>query len=400
MDLSLPEEYVQLKRTVRKFTENELFPLEKAVIEREASRGFTDLSALSLEEETKLMEKTKELGLWGIDVPEELGGQGLGALAKVVVSEEIKRSIVPFFLPPDAPNLNYLLACCTKAQHEKYLIPYVKGEKKSALAMTEPGAGSDASGIQMRAEFKDGKWILNGAKSFISVGPKADFFITLAVNDKEKGKKGGFTAFLVDKGTPGMQIVRNVNTIGEMLAYEMVFEDVELDPSQVLGEIGQAFIPLQNRFGVRRLELASWCCGYADRLIQLMIVQANLRKTFGKLLAERQAVQWWIADSTTELHACRLMMYHAALKMDRGVSDMRKEASMLKVYATEMLTKVADRAIQVHGGMGLTKEMPIEFIYRLVRIFRIVEGPSEIHRWVLAREVLKNGKPYDGFDVF
>lgn len=197
-----------------------------------------------------------------------------------------------------------------------------------------------------------------------------------------------------------MRIVRNVNSIGEMLTYEMVFEDVELDPFQVLGEVGQAFIPLQNRFGVRRLELASWCCGYSDRLIQLMIEQANLRKTFGKPLADRQAVQWWIADSTTQLHACRLMLYHAAWKMDQGVNDMRKEAAMLKVYATEMLTKIADRAIQVHGGMGLSKEMPIEYIYRLVRIFRIVEGPSEIHRWVLAREVLKDGKPYDAFEVF
>lgn len=400
MDFALPEEYMLLKRTVRKFTEKELFPLEKIVIEREASRGFTDLAVLPPEEETKLMEKTKELGIWGIDVPEEYGGQGLGALAKVVVVEEIRRSIVPFILPPDAPNLNFLMACCTKDQHEKYLIPYSKGEKRSALAMTEPGAGTDAAGIQMRAEFKDGKWVLNGTKSFISFGPKADFFIVIAVNDKEKGTKGGFSAFLVDKGTPGLRIARNVNTIGEMLAYELVFEDVELESSQVLGEVGQAFVPLQNRFGVRRLEIAAACCGFADRLIQLMIEQANLRKTFGKLLADRQAIQWWISDSTTELHACRLMLYHACWKMDQGVSDMRKEAAMLKVYATEMLSKIADKAIQIYGGMGLTKEMPIEYIYRLVRIFRIVEGPSEIHRWMLAREVLKDGKPYDTFGVF
>ena len=365
MDFTLPEEYMELKRMVRKFTENELFPLEKTVIEREASRGFTDLPALPPEEEKKLMEKTKEVGLWGIEVPEEFGGQGLGALAKVVVSEEIRRSIVPFFLPPDAPNLNFMMACCTKEQYDKYLIPYAKGEKRSALAVTEPGAGSDAGALQMRADFKDGKWILNGTKIFISFAPKVDFFIVLAVNDKEKGKKGGFTAFLVDQGTPGLRIIRNVNTIGEMLAYELVFEDVELDPGQVLGEVGQAFIPLQNRFGVRRLEIAAWCCGYADRLLQMMIEQANLRKTFGKPLADRQAVQWWISDSTTELHACRLMLYHAAWKMDLDVTDLRKEAAMLKVYATEMLSKVADRAIQIHGGMGLTKEMPIEYIYRL-----------------------------------
>lgn len=129
----------------------------------------------------------------------------------------------------------------------------------------------------------------------------------------------------------------------------------------------------------------------------MMIDQANIRKTFGKPLADRQAIQWWISDSTTELHACRLMLYHAAWKVGQGVTDMRKEAAMLKVFATEMLTKVADRAIQIHGGYGLAKEMPIEYIYRLVRVFRIVEGPSEIHRWLLAREILKNGKPYNTF---
>jgi alkylation response protein AidB-like acyl-CoA dehydrogenase len=398
MDFRLPEEYIELKKMVRKFTENEIMPLEKLVIEREASRGFTDAPVLLPEEEEVLKAKTKELGLWGIEVPEEFGGQGLGAVAKIVVTEELKRSIVPFYLPPDAPNLHFMMACCNKEQYDRYLIPYAKGEKRSALAMTEPNAGSDASGIQMRADFRNGKWVLNGTKTFISFAPKVDFFITIAVNDREKGKSGGFTAFLVDKGTPGLRIAKNINTIGEMLSYELVYEDVELDPGQVLGEIGNAFIPLQNRFGVRRLEIAAWCCGYADRLIQMMIEQANIRKTFGKLLADRQAIQWWISDSTTELHACRLMLYHAAWKVDQGVTDLRKEAAMLKVYATEMLTKIADRAIQIHGGYGLAKEMPIEYIYRLVRIFRIVEGPSEVHRWLLAREILKDGKPYNTFD--
>jgi len=398
MDFSLPEEYVELKKMVRKFTENELFPLEKNVIEREAARGFTDAPSISLEEEENLRRKTKELGLWGIEVPEEFGGQDLGALAKVVVVEEMNRSIVQFILPPDAPNLNFLQSCCTPAQYDKYLVPYATGQKRSALAMTEPNAGSDASAIQTRADFKNGKWYLNGTKAFISFAPKVDFFILIAVSDREKGKKGGFTAFLLDKGTPGLRIVRNVNSIGDMFAYELVLEDIELDPGQVLGEVGNAFIPLQNRFGVRRMELAARCLGYADRLIQLMIEQANVRITFGRPLADRQAVQWWISNSTMELHAARLMVYHSAWKVDEGHKDMRKEAAMLKVYCTEMLSKIADRAIQVHGGMGLTKEMPIEYIYRLVRIFRIVEGPSEIHRWLLAREILKDGKPYNMFE--
>lgn len=397
MDFRIPDEYLELKKMVRKFTEKELFPLEKDVIERESARGTSDDPSISPEVEKYLMKRTEELGLWGIEVPEEFGGQDLGALAKVLVVEEMNRSIVQFTLPPDAPNLNFLKECCTKEQYDKYLTPYATGKKRSALAMTEPNAGSDASAIETRAEFKDGKWYLNGTKAFISFAPKVDFFIVIALSDREKRKKGGFTAFLVDKGTPGLQIVRNVNTVGDMLAYELVFEDVELDPAQVLGEVGNAFIPLQNRFGVRRMELAARCLGYADRLIQLMIEQAKIRTTFGKPLADRQAVQWWISNSTMELHAARLMVYHAAWKVDQGHKDMRKEAAILKVYCTEMLSKIADRAIQVHGGLGLSKEMPIEYIYRLVRVFRIVEGPSEIHRWLLAREILKDGKPYDAF---
>ncbi|KJS00772.1 MAG: benzylsuccinyl-CoA dehydrogenase [Peptococcaceae bacterium BRH_c4a] len=399
MDFSLPEEYVMLKDMVRKFTEREIMPLETTVIEREASRGLTDTPVLPPEEEKKLLEKTKELGLWGIEVPEEYGGQGLGHLAKCLVVEELNRSIVPFTLPPDAPNLNYLVECCSQDQRERYLLPYVNAKKTSALAMTEPNAGSDASNISLRADRRGDKWVLNGTKIFISFGPKADFFITIAVNDRNKGKKGGFTAFLVDRGTPGFTIGRNIPSIGEMQTYELIYDNVELDDRQVLGEVGQAFVPLQNRFGVRRMELAARCLGMADRLIQLMILQANIRHTFGKPLADRQAIQWWITDSTMELNAARLMTYHACWKADQGIKDLRLEAAMVKVYATEMLTRVADRAIQIHGGLGLSKEMPIEYIYRLVRILRIVEGPSEIHRWLVARELLKKNKGYDLFEM-
>ena len=397
MDFSLPEEYVMLKKMVRKFTEKELFPLEQTIINREAERGLSDTPVIPPEEEKRLLEKTKELGLWGIDVPEKFGGQELGNLAKCVVVEELNRSIVPFVLPPDAPNLNYLLSCCNEKQYEKYLLPYASGEKIASLAMTEPNAGTDAAGIQLRADRKGDKWVLNGTKMFISFVRKASFFITIAVSDREKGKKGGFTAFLVDKDTPGLTVARNIPVIGEMVSHELVYDNVVLDDDQVLGEVGQAFVPLQNRFGVRRMELGSRCLGMADRLIQLMIEQANIRTTFGHLLKERQAVQWWIANSTMELHAARLMVYHACWKSDQGIKDLRTEAAMVKVFCTEMLSRVADRAIQVHGGLGLSKEMPIEYIYRLARILRIVEGPSEIHRWSVARALTTSNKTYDTF---
>lgn len=394
MDFSLPEELVMLKKMVRKFTENEIMPLENTVIEREAARGMGDMLAIPPEEEKRILAKAKELGLWGIDVPEEYGGSDLGMLAKNVVEEEMNRSIVWIMLPPDSPNLNFLLSCCKKEQYEDYLLPYARGEKLSALALTEANAGSDAAGIQLRAERRGDKWVLNGTKMWISYGPKADFFIVIAVTDKEKRQRGGFTAFLVDRDTPGFKIMRNVPVIGDMLVYELVLEDVTLDDSKVLGEVGQAFVPLQNRLGVRRVELAAKCCGLADRLIELMITQANVRSTFGQPLAERQFVQGWIADSTAELHATRLMVYHASWKFDNGEKDLRVEGAMTKVFGTEMLTRVADRAIQAHGALGLSKEMIIEYVARMVRIWRILEGPSEIHRWLTARQIIRSGKPY------
>jgi (R)-benzylsuccinyl-CoA dehydrogenase len=389
MNFELPRELIELQNLVKKFVQKELMPLEKTVIEREANRGLSDTPVIPPEDNARLTKIAHEIGLAGIDVPEEFGGHDMGALVKAIVVEEMSKSIVPFTLPPDAPNLNYLLACCNEDQKERYLIPYSRGEKTSCLALTEPNAGSDAGAIQMSAVKQGSKWILNGTKTFISNAPRTDFMITLAVSDRQKGKKGGITAFLVDKGTQGVTIARGIPTIGELHPYEVVFENVELDDSQVLGEVGMAFVPLQNRLGVRRMEIAARCLGMAQRLLDMMIDYSKQRETFGKPLADRQAVQWWIADSAMDIHATRLMIHQACWKVDQGVTDVRKEAAMTKVYATEMLTKVADRCIQLHGGYGLTKDLPIEFIYRLVRIFRIVEGPSEVHRWLIARELIK-----------
>ncbi len=392
MNFELPEEIEMLKKVVRDFVQKELMPLEQLVIEREANRGLNDDPVIPPEINRKLLEKAKQIGLWGIDVPEEYGGTGLGNLAKAVVIEELSKSIVPFVLPPDAPNLHFMIQCCNEEQKEQYLIPYARGEITSCLALTEPNAGSDAGAIQMRAERKGDKWILNGTKIFISNAPRADVIITMAVTDPAKGKRGGITAFLVDKGTPGLEITRGIPTIGELHPYEVHYDNVVLDDSQVLGEVGQGFVPLQNRLGVRRMELAVRSIGMAERALEMMVSYANQRRTFGELLADRQAVQWWIANSAIDIHATRLMAYHAAWKMDQGVRDLRRESSMLKVIGTEMATRVVDRAIQVHGGMGLTKDLPLEYMYRMLRIYRIVEGPSEIHRWTIARDILRSKK--------
>lgn len=393
MDFELPESTRMVRETVARFVREELIPHEQLIIRREAERGFKDDPLIPPELDEVLQRKAREIGLWGIDVPEEYGGQEFGMLAKCVVIEEIKNSIVPFVLPPESPNLYLLKELCTDDQVDRYLLPYARGEKKSCIALSEPGAGSDAGAISTRAERKNGKWVLNGSKIWISNARRADFLIVFAVTDLAKGSHGGMSAFLVDKGTPGLSVPTGYPMIGEYHPYEVVFDNVELDDSQVLGDIGNAFRPLQNRLGVRRLDIASRCIGLATRCLNMMIEQANNRSTFGALLADRQTVQNWISDSYQELEMVRLLVYRLAWKVDRGDSDFRREGSMVKVQATEMIARVTDRAIQLFGGMGVSKELPLEYMARMVRVLRIVEGPSEVHRWVIARDLLKNGLP-------
>ena len=403
MDFSISEEYMMLKEAMREFVNREMMPLEKVLLERELSLWTQPGPLIPEEDHKRLMEKSRELGFWGIDVEEKFGGQGLGMLAKVLITEELSKCLVGFShhafnLPPDSPNLYYLNECCNDRQREKYFVPYCKGEIDSAMAVTEPDAGSDVSGIKTKAIRKGNKWVINGRKTFIS---KCDypnlFFILIAVTDPGAKKTERFTAFLLDKDTPGLKIGREIPVIGAMPTWDLILDNVEVDDDAVLGEVGQAFIPLQNRFGVRRIELAARCTGMAERLIQMMIDQANNRTTFGKPLAERQTIQNWIADSTMELEQVRWLVYYAAWKSDQGYKDLRIEGAMVKVAATEMMTRIADRAIQIHGGLGVSHELGIEYVARMVRIWRILEGPSEIHRWLVARQILRQKKPFDPF---
>jgi (R)-benzylsuccinyl-CoA dehydrogenase len=393
MDFDMPEGTRMVRETVARFVRTELMPHEQLIIRREAERGFKDDPLIPPELDAQLQNKAREIGLWGIDVPEEYGGQEFGMLAKCVVIEELKNSVVPFVLPPESPNLFLLKELCKGDQVDRYLLPYARGEKKSCIALSEPGAGSDAAAIKTRAERKNGKWVLNGSKIWISNARRADFMIVLALTDLDKGAHGGMSAFLVDKGTPGVSIPASYPMIGEYHPYSVFFDNVELDDSHVLGELGQAFKPLQKRLGVRRLDIASRCIGLATRCLNMMIEQANSRSTFGALLADRQTVQNWIADSYQELEMVRLLVYRLAWKLDRGDADFRRDGSIVKIQATEMIGRVSDRAIQLFGAMGVSKELPLEYISRMVRVLRIVEGPSEVHRWVVARDLLKNGLP-------
>lgn len=405
MDFSIPEEYMMLKDSMKEFVKRELMPLEKTLLERDLSLWTEPGPLIPEEDHKRLLKKTKEIGFWGLEVDEKFGGQGLGMLAKTLVVEELSKSLVGFSnhgftLPPDAPNLYYLNECCGEKQREKYFVPYCNGDLDSAMACTEPGAGSDVSSLKTKAVRKGNKWVINGTKTFIS---KCDypsvFFIVIAVTDATAPTKDRFTAFLIDREHPGVRIGKEIPVIGPMPTWDLILEDVEVDDDAILGEVGKAFIPLQNRFGVRRIELASSCTGMAERLIQMMIDQANNRITFDKPLAERGTIQNWIADSTMELESVRWMLYYAAWKSDQGHKDLRIEGASVKVAATEMLTRVADRAIQMHGGLGVSHELGIEYVARLVRIWRILEGPSEIHRWLIARQLLKEKKSYNPFIV-
>ncbi len=401
MDFSLSAEHLMLKEVAQRFTTKELAPLEPVLLERELRMWTDGCTLLPDDAHTRLLRLTREMGFWGIEVDEAFGGQGLGMLAKTLVVEEMSKSLVAFSphgftLPPDAPNLYYLNDCGTPAQREKYLAPYCRGELESAMMATEPGAGSDIGGVKTSAVRKGDRWVINGAKQFISKCDKDNlFFICIAVTDKDAPTKRRLTAFLLDKNTPGLQIGKAIPVIGAMPSWSVFLDNVEVGGDAVLGEVGDAFIPLQNRFGVRRIELAAHCTGMAERLIQMMIDQANMRRTFGALLAERQTVQNWIADSTIELESVRLMLYHAAWKSDGGQKDLRIEAACLKIAATEMLTRVADRAMQVHGGLGLSRELGIEYVARMVRVWRVLEGPSEIHRMSIAKRLLADKKTYN-----
>jgi acyl-CoA dehydrogenase len=229
--------------------------------------------------------------------------------------------------------------------------------------------------------------VINGRKIWVSRAADADFSILMAVTDKAASARGGISAFLVDKGTPGFNVLRKIPMIGGAITYEIALEDCRLPASQLLGKLGQGFAPMQLRLSTRRLQMGVWCIGLSQRAVDLMCAFAPQRSTFGVPLSERQTIQWWIADAATKIHACRLMAYDAALKIDEG-REVRTEISMLKVFATEMAWDTIDKAMQTFGAMGMTKEMPLQLMASQVRTMRIYDGPSEVHRWVVARSLL------------
>ena len=388
MDFQLSDEHRMLKELTARFVRDELMPLEAGVLDREAKgQGLS----LAPEEHARLDEISKQLGLWGLDAPEDVGGSDLPYVAMVGVGEELGRTITPYTLPPDSPNLRMLMATVNERQKEAYLAPYVRGETVSAIGISEPGAGADPSAMTTRAVRDGDDWIINGRKIWITRAADADFTILMAVTDTEKRARGGISAFLVDRDAPGFHVLRQIPMIGGQSTYEVVLEDCRVEGWKLLGQEGAGFAPMQIRLGTRRIEMAAWSIGMAQRALDMMVEYAPQRSTFGAPLSERQAIQWWVAEAATRIHAARLMTYDCAWKLDQG-RDTRVEISMIKAYATEMAWEVVDHAMQTFGAMGMTKELPLQLMASRLRTMRIYDGPTEVHKWVVARNLLGTRK--------
>ncbi|AIT80572.1 acyl-CoA dehydrogenase family protein [Novosphingobium pentaromativorans] len=383
MNFELNEDFSMLRDLVARFVKEEMLPLEPAVLEREAMTGN---AALTTEEEERLRSVSKDMGLWSLDAPEDVGGMALPHVAMVGVNEELGKSAVAFHLPPDSPNLQMLMATVNDAQRQTYLAPYAQGDTVSAIGISEPGAGSDPKAMKARA-VKDGDdWIINGRKIWITRADEADFTILMA-NAEVDGEKRGISAFLVDADLPGFEVVRPIPMIGGEMTYEVLLEDCRVPGDRLLGELGKGFAPMQVRLGTRRLQIACWSIGMAQRALDMVCEYAPQRQTFGMPLSKRGGVQDWVGQAATRIHAARLMTYDCAWKLDEG-RDTRREISMIKAFSTEMAWDIVDHAMQLFGAMGMTREMPLHLMASRIRTMRIYDGPTEIHNWVIGRDVL------------
>jgi acyl-CoA dehydrogenase len=378
MDLTLTDEEREIRDWVRRFVTKELLPLEPQVLERErrGERGFT------LEELRELQDKAKHSGFFGVLTPEEYGGMGLSSLMAALIEIELGRTFVHFTFGGDADNI---LFDANDEQQETYLKPTIEGTRHSCFAITEPGAGSDARNIRTSAARDGDEWVINGEKTFITGGDIADFTMVFAVTDKEKGADGGVTCFLVDRDAGWTST--EIPTMGQWGPASLAFQDVRVPHSAILGEEGRGFELAMRWIGKGRYLLPARALGSCERLVEMALEQAKNRVTFGEPIANRQAIQWMIADSAVEIEALRWLVLTAAWQVDNGV-DSRQAQSMAKLYGGVQANLIVDRVLQVHGGMGYTRELPIERWYRELRLLRIYEGTDEIQRRTIARNLL------------
>ncbi|WP_010530135.1 acyl-CoA dehydrogenase family protein [Lentibacillus jeotgali] len=379
MTVAISDELEQMKTMIKNFADKDV-----------------DLYAQQIEDEDilpqYLIEKAKELGLFGISIPEEYGGIGLNAVGKTTVLEQLGRThngFVSLISAHTGIGSTGIVKMGSEHLKQKYLSDMAAGNKIGAFALSEPGAGSDATNLATQAERQGGSWILNGTKHFITNAPVADVFTVFALTDKEKGAKGGITAFLVEKDFPGLTIGKKDKKMGlrGSATAQLIFEDCVVPHENVIGEVGMGYMNALKILGEGRVGLASRAVGSCDKLIELSAAYAKERVQFGKPIANNQAIQWMLADMATETEAARTLTMNAAEKIDEG-KKVIKEASMAKLFASEVFNKVADKALQIHGGIGYIGEYAVERFYRDARITKIYEGTNEIQRLIVARKIL------------
>ena len=380
---TLPDELRLLKEQIRRFIQEEIIPLERTL--------DPDAPDIPDEDFARLSAKTKAAGLWALGAKEEYGGGGLDTFSMCVALEEMSQHRMGLYnpgcgvfgrMPPPA------IWAGSKAQIEKYAIPTVREGTKTFFAITEPSGGSDPAGaIQTRAEKRGGRWVLNGRKVFISRAHDAPWGIVWARTDKAKGR-GGISCFILERGTPGFTAtpIRTIRT--SAIPNDVVFEDCEIPAENLIGQEGQGLDLAFDLLVKQRFPYAACNLGVAVAAHKMAVAHAKQRSTFGTLLSQRQSIQWMLADAEVELRAARWLTWEGAWKADRG-EDARVEASIAKLYSSEVLGRVIDAAVQIHGGYGVSKEFPLERWYREARVRRIGEGPSEVHRMVIARSLFR-----------
>lgn len=380
LDLNCTPELGQLRSAVRRFVAERLEPIAQAI----DATGQVPPHAIA---------EMRGQGYLGMRLPQGQGGGGFDLSTYCLVMEEVARSHRVFTLMMDASSGLTPIAISrfgTPAQQDKYLRQLADGSSIAAFGLTEPGAGSDAAAIRTRAQPCAGGWRLNGVKHYISGAHRAQVTMVIARTDPAKRAVGGITAFLVERGTPGLHIDRVDKTIGSdpIELAELRFDDCFVPHEAVLGEVGQGFVIAMSSLTSGRMGVASACIGTADRLLELAVAHAKVRSTFGQPLADRQAIQWMLADSATELALARSLAYETLRRIDAG-QDPGPAPSMVKLYCSEMAGRVADRTVQIFGGAGLIRGVPVERFYRDVRHYRVGEGSSEVQRMLIARDLLK-----------
>jgi acyl-CoA dehydrogenase len=383
MDFQLPEELRLLKDQLRHFVNTEMIPHERETLS-------DDGDELKPEWRDRLVKGAKELGIWMMEVPEEFGGPGLDLVGRAVVWQELARTIA---LPSrgeniTGPTVRAILFNLTGDLKEKYLMPVLRGEKRACFAQTEPDAGSDPGGMRTTAVRDGDHYVINGTKRFISGAGKSDFMQLMAATDRAKGSRGGISCFLVDMDTPGVKLGARYKTMMGDAPWEIVLDNVRVPAKNMVGGEGEGFKLGQKWLGAGRVKHGARALGVAERALEMATSYAKQRSTFGKPLSERQGIQWKLADMYIELEAARLLVFQAASKLDAG-EDARTDAYLCKYFADEMAFRAIDTCMQIHGGIGLTTDLPIEKFWRQQRSYRITEGASEVMKMVIARHVLK-----------